>query len=75
MKKFDIKFPFSINNNITNSLITTQGPKNPSFNIRAKMINNKIKGKKLNVMPVKLNEKRNSNNSNEDLKENIFTFL
>ena len=71
-EKLDIKFPYSINNNITNSLIATQGPKNPSFNIRSKMINNKVKGKKLNVMPVKLNEKRNNNNSNEDLKENIF---
>ena len=70
-EKLDIKFPYSINNNITNSLIATQGPKNPSFNIKTKMINNKIKGKKLNIMPVKLNEKRNNNN-NEDLKENIF---
>ena len=70
-EKLDIKFPYSINNNKTNSLITTQGTKNPSFNIRTKIITNKAKGKKLNVMPVKLNEKRNNNN-NEDLKENIF---
>ena len=73
-EKLDIKFPYSINNNKTNSLITTQGTKNPSFNIRTKIITNKAKGKKLNVMPVKLNEKRNNNN-NEDLKENIFNLL
>ena len=69
-EKLDIKLPYSLNNNITNSLINTQESKNPNFNIRAKMVTNKVKGKKLNMMPVKLKENRNNNN--ESLKEYLF---
>ena len=70
-EKIDIKFPYSINSNISNSLIRTQASKNQTFNLKAKILGNKTKGKKLNVMPVKLNENRNNNN-NENLKENLF---
>ena len=70
-EKLDIKLPYSINNNIANTSITSQGTKNPTFNIRAKIIGDKAKSKKINIMPTKLNEKRNSNN-NDNLKENLF---
>ena len=70
-EKLDIKFPYSINNNIAKTSLITQGTKNQSFNLRAKIMGDKTKGKKLNIMPTKLNDKRNSNN-NDNLKENLF---
>ena len=71
-EKIDIKFPNSINNNISNSLISTQGPKNPSFNLKTKLIGNKNKGKKINVVSINLNNENRNNNNNENLKENLF---
>ena len=68
-EKIDIKFPYSLSSTITNSLMNSQGPKNPGFNLRAKVMANKAKGKKL---PVKINENRNNNNNTENLKENLF---
>ena len=70
-EKLDIKFPYSINNNIAKTSLITQGTKNQSFNLRTKIMGDKTKGKKLNIMPTKLNDKRNSNN-NDNLKENLF---
>ena len=69
-EKLDIKLPYSINSTITNSLMSRQEPKNQSFNLRAKIMSNKTKGKKLNIIPVKLNENRNNNS--ENMKENLF---